>query len=79
MGAETLAQAFIAAGATEVVASSWDLDDRAAGFLMQRMYGALRESDDLGEALRRAARSMSEKAEFSHPYYWAGVMRVVAI
>jgi|GEM_PF-7127322 len=79
LGAETLAQAFIAAGATEVVASSWDLDDRAAGFLMQRMYGALRESDDLGEALRRAARSMSEKAEFSHPYYWAGVMRVVAI
>lgn len=65
----SLASAFAIAGASSVIASHWEVDDQATGFLFQAFYGALKEGKSRGEALRRARRETARR--FPHPYYWA--------
>jgi tetratricopeptide (TPR) repeat protein len=68
-----LAHAFLRAGATQVLASLWPVEDRATARLMDRFYeGLLDEKLPPAEALRRAQLAMSRSADFAEPFYWAG-------
>ncbi len=67
---------FMNAGAERVVASLWQVDDRATSELMQRFYqGLLLRNLRPAAALRAAqiemARGDAGHKTWSHPYYWA--------
>ena len=66
----TLAQAFLFAGARNVVATLWRIDDRGAAEFATRFYGALDESTP-ASALAAAQRAMIHDPRYSAPYYWA--------
>jgi CHAT domain-containing protein len=63
-----LTRGFLYAGASTIVASLWQVDDRATSELMTRFYGNL-EHGDKREALRRA--QLDARKKYPHPYYWA--------
>lgn len=67
----TLATAFLAAGARNVVATLWRVEDRAASRLAESFYRRLADSEP-AEALARAQREMMTQADYRSPYYWAG-------
>lgn len=72
-GRATLLQSFLEAGASRVIASLWDVDDRATAELMKRFYrGLFAEKLPAAAALRRAQLSMMREPRWSAPYYWAG-------
>ena len=68
-----MSRAFIAAGATTVVASLWPVDVYATDKLMADFH-LLRKLKRLSasEALRRAQVDMLGGTSKKHPYYWAG-------
>jgi CHAT domain-containing protein/tetratricopeptide (TPR) repeat protein len=68
-----LTRAFMYAGAPRVVASLWQVPDRATAELMKRFYTAMLV-DHLtpAAALRQAQISLSKEKRWSAPYYWAG-------
>ena len=67
-----LTRGFMYAGAARVVASLWQIDDRATAELMKRFYlGMLREKLRPAAALREAQVSMLKEKRWQAPYYWA--------
>ena len=66
----TLARAFLYAGAQNVVATLWPIDDAAAAEFAGTFYGSLGETDAVS-ALARAQRAMIGHARLAHPYFWA--------
>jgi CHAT domain-containing protein/Tfp pilus assembly protein PilF len=73
-GLVSLTRAFLYAGAAGVVATLWDVDDRATAELMQRFYeGLLKRKLPPGQALQEARQSLRAEPRWQHPYYWAGV------
>jgi CHAT domain-containing protein len=67
-----LTRGFMYAGAPRVVASLWQIDDRASAEFMQRFYeGILRQGLRPAAALQAAQISMSRDRRWSSPYYWA--------
>jgi CHAT domain-containing protein len=66
----TLAQAFLHAGADNVVATLWRVDDEGAAAFAEAFYGALTEVSP-ADALARAQRAMIRHADYGAPYYWA--------
>ena len=66
----TLAQAFLFAGARNVVATLWRIDDRAAAELASRFYDELTSSSPV-DALARAQRALIRDPKYAAPYYWA--------
>jgi tetratricopeptide (TPR) repeat protein len=69
-----LASAFLAAGASGVVASQWLIDDDATSVLMPAMYAGLADGLGPAEALRQA--QLTAAARFPHPYYWGSFVYV---
>lgn len=68
-----LPQAFLSAGASRVIVSVWDVDDRATADLMTRFYEHLRTENSLSsEALREAQIFLKKRPGRSAPKYWAG-------
>jgi CHAT domain-containing protein len=68
-----LARGFLYAGARQVVASLWKVDDRATAVFMDRFYAALlREKASAPDALRQAQNEMSKDPAWRSPRYWAG-------
>ncbi len=65
-----LASAFFAAGAHSLVASIWEVDDRATAELMERFYTGLAEGKPVAAALRAA--QLDIRGKRPHPFYWAG-------
>jgi CHAT domain-containing protein/Tfp pilus assembly protein PilF len=65
-----LAAAFFVSGARAVVASIWEVDDRATADLMERLYAHLADGEPVAHALRMA--QLDLRAERSHPFFWAG-------
>jgi len=78
----SLARSFLAAGASSVVGSLWDVDDQGTAALMRRFYERLGEGGSPGSALAGAQRSLATApaadCEFSHPWFWAGFVTVGA-
>ncbi|MBM3787049.1 MAG: CHAT domain-containing protein, partial [Acidobacteria bacterium] len=68
-----LAYAFQQAGASQVLASLWKVDDRATAELMKHFYeGLLRQGLRAPEALTAAQQTLARSARWPHPFYWAG-------
>jgi CHAT domain-containing protein/tetratricopeptide (TPR) repeat protein len=67
----TLAAAFLAAGAGQVVATLWAIPDSGAAVFAARFYEDVGHSDP-AEALAAAQRALLAQGRFRHPYYWAG-------
>jgi CHAT domain-containing protein len=67
----TLARAFLYAGARNVIATLWRIDDEGAAELADRFYAYRSETDDAA-ALARAQRAMLRDTRYRSPYYWAG-------
>jgi tetratricopeptide (TPR) repeat protein len=65
-----LARTLLIAGAGAVVASQWDIEDRAAARLMADAYRHLAAGEPLSRALARA--QAGRRAAGAHPIEWAG-------
>ena len=67
-----LTRGFMHAGASSVVASLWEVDDRATAELMQLFYtNMLERGMKTSEALRAAQNSIRQRPEWRSPHYWA--------
>jgi len=74
-GVSNLVRAFLLAGATKVVASTWPADDRSTSALMTLFYSYLSHWMDKGSALRQAKLGFIEKYEDrALPIHWAGMI-----
>jgi CHAT domain-containing protein len=63
---------FMHAGASSVVASLWEVDDRATAELMKVFYSnMLQRGMKTGEALREAQNTIRQQPEWRSPHYWA--------
>ena len=74
-----LNRAFLAAGSASVMATLWQVDDKASVALMKQFYGRLRTSIDEGNAasaLAQAQRALRRSTQLGHPYYWAAYIVV---
>ncbi len=68
-----LTRAFLYAGARQVIASLWQVQDRSTSELMRRLYGGyLGDGLDAAEALRAAKQEVRANPRWRHPYYWSG-------
>ena len=69
-----MTRAFLAAGSTSVMATLWEVDDKASVQLMQHFYeqltGPIGARDTAG-ALAEAQRELHANKAMGHPYYWA--------
>ena len=75
----SLNRAFLAAGSASVMATLWQVDDRASVSLMKRFYGRLSEAGNdrnAAGALASAQRAMRRSPQLAHPYYWAAYVVV---
>lgn len=67
-----LTRGFMYAGATRVVSSVWNVDDRASALLMSRFYAAmLTKRLTPAAALRDAQLSLLNDPRWANPHYWA--------
>lgn len=67
----TLAAAFLAAGASQVVSTLWAIPDTGAAVFTAGFYAEL-DRGAPAEALAAAQRALLAGGRFRHPYYWAG-------
>jgi len=67
-----LVEAFHYAGARNVIATLWSVDDRASANVMRRFYGGLQAGEDEATALAEAQRQTLKLAMSDNPYFWAG-------
>ncbi len=68
-----LTRAFLRAGATRVICTTWQIQDASTADIMVRFHRARRESKlSDAQALRQARLGALRRAETAHPYYWAG-------
>jgi CHAT domain-containing protein len=68
---QSLVHAFLRAGARRVVASRWNVDSASTVILMNEFYDRLLAKTSSSQALREATLKIKNRAEYSHPYYWA--------
>jgi CHAT domain-containing protein len=66
----TLAEAFLFAGARNVVSTLWRIEDRSAALFATRFYADAPRHTPI-EALARAQRAMLADGDHASPYYWA--------
>ncbi|MBI4906333.1 MAG: CHAT domain-containing protein [Acidobacteria bacterium] len=67
-----LVRGFLHAGADAVLASLWNVDDRATAAFMGYFYRALlKQRMPPSEALKIARRKMQSEERWRHPYYWS--------
>ncbi len=66
----TLARAFLYAGAHNVVATLWQVEDEGAAEFAKQFYRALSDSDPV-HALATAQRALLADGRYGAPYYWA--------
>jgi CHAT domain-containing protein len=67
----SLANAFMTAGASSVVASLWSVDDAVTRRLFVSFYRHLANGTGRAKALRLAQQEVAADPNTSHPYYWA--------
>lgn len=80
-GVDSVAVAFLHAGARAVIASLWDLDDRAAAHLSSELHRALARGESPADAVRGAQLSLlrSGDPELSKPGAWAGIVTIGSV
>lgn len=75
-GVQSLAQAALLSGARSVVASQWEVNDKATAEFMGRFYKRLAEGESKAGALRKAKLDLLHSNSFSHPRYWAAFVLI---
>lgn len=70
-GITTLGQAFLQAGARNVVGTLWRIDDLGSADLMRHFYRETGDGD-FSRALALAQRAMIADPAYASPYHWAG-------
>jgi CHAT domain-containing protein/Tfp pilus assembly protein PilF len=66
------AWAFLQAGASNVVAGLWEVDDRSTAEMMKTMYSQLRNGRNPQQSLRAAKLDLVHSGtSYQKPYYWA--------
>lgn len=71
--------AFLRAGARQVVAGLWDVDDQSTAHLMDRLYAGVARGERVPEALRAAKLALMQRGgHVARPYYW-GPFQVFAV
>jgi CHAT domain-containing protein/tetratricopeptide (TPR) repeat protein len=71
-----LVRAFLYAGASNVLATIWPVEDRATARLMERFYHHLESGSPPSEAVTLAKRASLSSRSTAHPFYWAGFVLV---
>jgi len=71
-----LVRAFLGAGAANVIATLWAVEDRSTARLMTRMHRGLRSDRSEVSALSEAQREALRNPATSDPFYWAGFVLV---
>ncbi|MFN0174127.1 MAG: CHAT domain-containing protein [Saprospiraceae bacterium] len=72
-GVVGLTRAFTCAGARNVVASLWSVNDASTQRLMVLFYQEINKGIPYNRALANAKRTfIKENRQYAHPYYWAG-------
>lgn len=71
-----LTRALLHAGAAEVVATLWRVDDWATAALMERFYDSYESRPDPATDLAEAQRAVLTAPATKHPFYWAGFVAV---
>lgn len=68
-----LTRAFTCAGARNVVASLWTVNDAQTKDLMVLFYKEIKKGTPYNTAMARAKRQfIGSKRQYAHPYFWAG-------
>lgn len=68
-----LTRAFTCAGARNIVASLWTVNDASTKELMILFYREIKKGAPYNSALANAKRAfIKENRQYAHPYYWAG-------
>ena len=70
-GMQSLARAFLYAGARSVVGTLWDVDDRATARLMDRVYERAADGSTVAGALRAAQLEIIGSDAYRHAPQWA--------
>ena len=70
-GVMSLRRAFLIAGAQSVLASHWDISDKATMQLMTEFMRRWQAGESRAAAWREAQLSLLHSKEFSNPYFWA--------
>ena len=65
------ARAFLAAGASTLVVSDWNVSSKATARLMVDFHRGLLDGTPAAESLRRAQLKLTRDANYRHPFYWA--------
>jgi CHAT domain-containing protein len=71
-----LTRAFLHAGARQVVATLWPVDDWATAALMERFYEGVTAGAEPRRGLAEAQRALLAAPATAHPFYWAGFVAV---
>jgi CHAT domain-containing protein/Tfp pilus assembly protein PilF len=74
-----LNRAFLGAGSASVMATLWQVDDRASVSLMKQFYRRLGASGDdrnAANALAASQRALRRSPQLGHPFYWAAYVVV---
>jgi hypothetical protein len=66
-----LRNALLQSGVHVVIASHWDVDDRATNALMHSFYRQLLGGSSAHDSLRLAEQALASDPKWQHPYYWA--------
>jgi len=74
-GMPSIARAFLAAGARNVIGTLWDVDDKATAPLFRRLHEELRSGLPPAEALRKTQEAFAHSTDIQlrHPSTWAPV------
>jgi CHAT domain-containing protein len=77
-GTPSIAQSFLAAGASAVIATLWDIDDARSARLFSEIHRRVISGESVSEALRAVQlRALSSHdPEMAHPRTWAGITLV---
>ena len=68
----SFARILMAAGASHVLATQWDVDSRMTSSLMKHFYAMLAQGTTFSEALRQSQQSLQSDPTSAHPYFWSG-------
>ena len=70
----SLAQVFLSAGASSVLAGLWQLADERTEEPITRFYAELKTGSSKAEALQRTQIALLRNPRYRHPFYWAAFM-----
>jgi CHAT domain-containing protein len=70
-GVMSMRRAFRIAGAETVIASQWQVSDKATDFLMTEFINKWRSGASRADAWHEAQLSLLRSKEFANPYFWA--------